>query len=140
MKIEIFGIDDIITSIEALGDINDLEDGMELATLAVERQAKLNAPKETGVLRDSITSKVESSGTTIEGTIYTTLDYAPYVEYGTGLFAESGGRKDVPWYYKDFKGDWHSTSGMKPQPYLRPALRQAKDEVVQAIKSKIGAK
>lgn len=46
------------------------------------------------------------------------------VEYGTGLFAEEGGRKDVPWHYQDDEGEWHSTSGMKPHPYMRPALNE----------------
>jgi HK97 gp10 family phage protein len=78
-------------------------------------------------LRRSITSKVESRGDRVEGIVFTPLEYAPYVEFGTGLFAEEGGRKDVPWSYKDDKGQWHTTSGMKPQPYLRPALNENRE-------------
>jgi len=54
----------------------------------VEAEAKKNAPKGTGELRRSITSRVEDD----KGIVYTPLEYAPYVEYGTGLFAENGGR------------------------------------------------
>ncbi|WP_299043873.1 hypothetical protein [uncultured Campylobacter sp.] len=45
------------------------------------------------------------------GVVYTPLEYAPYVEYGTGLFAVEGGRADVPWSYQNDKGEWISTSG-----------------------------
>ena len=68
------------------------------------------------------------------GTVFTPLEYAPYVEYGTGLFAEKGGRKDVPWHYQDDKGEWHSTSGQKPQPFMRPALNENREEIMRIIK------
>ena len=55
------------------------------------------------------------------------------VEYGTGLFAESGGRMDVPWNYQDDEGEWHSTSGQKPQPYMRPALEENKAAIKQIL-------
>ena len=94
---------------------------------------KKKATKEKGDLRRSITSKVEGA----EGVVYTPLEYAPYVEYGTGLFAESGGRTDVPWNYQDDEGNWHSTSGMKPQPYMRPALNENKEEILRIIRDGI---
>ena len=96
----------------------------------MERSAKELAPKDTGALRRSITSKVEGT----EGIVYTPLEYAPYIEYGTGLFAENGGRADVPWNYKDDKGEWHSTSGIKPQPFMRPALNQNRENIIRLIK------
>jgi HK97 gp10 family phage protein len=74
----------------------------------------------------------------LEGVVFTPLEYAPYVEFGTGLFAEAGdGRKDVPWMYQDDKGDWHSTSGMKPRPYMRPALDENREEIKRILKEGI---
>ena len=96
----------------------------------MEAEAKKKAPKGSGDLRRSITSKVENN----EGVVFTPLFYAPYVEYGTGLFAENGGRTDVPWWYKDDEGEWHSTSGMKPHPYMRPALYENREEILRIIK------
>lgn len=61
----------------------------------------------------------------MEMQIGTNVEYAPYVELGTGIYAtgEGGsGAKKIPWHYKDDKGKWHTTSGMKAQPYLRPAI------------------
>ena len=59
------------------------------------------------------------------------------VEYGTGLFAETGGRVDVPWSYQDDEGNWHTTSGQKPQPFMRPALDENRAKIKQIIKEGI---
>lgn len=103
------------------------------ACALVEGEAKKKAPKDTGALRRSISSTVKG----LEGTVFTPLEYAPYVEYGTGLFAEKGGRKNVPWYYKDEEGKWHITSGQHPHPYMRPALNENREEVLRLIKEGI---
>ena len=103
------------------------------ACALVEGEAKKKAPKDTGALRRSISSTVKGT----EGIVFTPLEYAPYVEYGTGLFAEKGGRKDVPWYYKDEEGKWHRSSGQHPHPYMRPALNENREEILRLIKEGI---
>ena len=130
-KIE--GLNAVIDSIEGLGDLKGLQAALGKACALVERSAKQKAPKDTGELRRSITSKVEGT----DGIIYTPLEYAPYVEYGTGLFAEEGGRMNVPWNYQDDKGEWHSTSGQKPQPFMRPALDENRQQIIQIIKESL---
>jgi HK97 gp10 family phage protein len=107
---------------------------MKKACALVEREAKKKAPKDTGALRRSITSKTETTNNGLIGVVFTPLEYAPYIEYGTGLFAENGGRKDVPWNYQDDEGNWHSTSGQKPQPFLRPALNENKEQIKRILK------
>lgn len=111
-----------------------LRRAMERACARVERSAKEKAPKDTGALRRSITSEITQEGGELVGTIFTPLEYAPYVEFGTGLFAEKGGRKDVPWNYQDDKGEWHSTRGQHPQPFMRPALNENREEIMRIIK------
>ena len=128
------GTNHIIESIGNIADVQKLEQLMGQACAIVERAAKEKAPKDTGALRRSITSKVEVIDDSITGIVYTPLEYAPYVEYGTGLFAEEGGRMDVPWNYQDDKGVWHSTSGQKPQPYLRPALEENREKINRLFK------
>lgn len=128
--IEFEGLEEVLEEIESLADTGELEATLGKACALVERSAKELAPKDTGALKRSITSKVEGT----EGIIYTPLEYAPYVEYGTGLFAENSGRADVPWNYKDDKGEWHSTSGIKPQPFMRPALNQNRENIIRLIK------
>ena len=131
MQIEIVNLDEVLND---LIDTPKLREAVGKACAVVERKAKEKAPKDTGALRRSITSKVETEGEDIVGTVFTPLEYAPYVEYGTGLFAESGGRKDVPWSYQDDKGNWHSTSGQKPQPFMRPAFNESREEILRIIK------
>lgn len=137
MSIEITGIEDVLNSIEELADEQEIQAALRKACMVVERSAKQNAPKgRTGELARSIESKVEN----LEGIVFTPLEYAPYVEYGTGLFAEEGGRADVPWTYKDERGNWYTTYGMHPQPYMRPALNQNREEVLRILKEGMSKK
>ena len=128
------GLDDVIGKLETITDLKRYEEALKKACLVVERDAKKKAPKGIGDLRRSIKSKVEIYGGEVEGVVYTPLEYAPYVEYGTGLFAKDGGRTDVPWNYQDDEGNWHTTSGMKPQPYMRPALNENRETILRIVK------
>ena len=128
--IQIVGLDKVLKSLDGIFSDESTEAALNKATLLVEGEARKKAPKGEGDLRRSITSKVEGT----KGIVYTPLEYAPYVEYGTGLFAEGGGRQDVPWHYKDDEGKWHRTSGMKPHPYMRPALYENTNRIIEIIK------
>lgn len=138
MKINIENLQQVLESIEGMGEVGNMEDAMGKACALVERSAKQKAPKDTGELIRSISSRVENQGEDVVGVVFSPLEYAPYVEYGTGLFAEKGGRKDVPWFYVDDAGEWHMTSGQKPQPYLRPALDENREAIVRLIKEAMG--
>lgn len=129
MSIEIRGLEAILERLDNVADPQQMASAMGMACALVERSAKTKAPKDTGALRQSITSKVDVSPEGVQGVVFTPLEYAPYIEYGTGLFAENGGRSDVPWHYQDDEGNWHSTSGQKPQPYMRPALYENREEI-----------
>lgn len=131
------GLDGVLKQLGDAANIGDLKAAMGKACALVERDAKKGAPKGNGELRRTIQSKVEVDVDEVTGVIFTPLEYAPYVEYGTGLFAENGGRKDVPWNYQDDKGEWHSTSGMHPQPYLRPALNKNREDIKRILKGAI---
>ena len=134
MKISIENVDAVINEIAKMAEGPAMERALGQACAIVERSAKEKAPRDTGALRRSITSEVTREDGALVGNVFTPLEYAPYVEYGTGLFAESGGRKDIPWCYQDDKGEWHSTSGQKPQPFMRPALDENRERVVQKLR------
>ena len=127
--IEIEGLEGLEDIIKDMVDTDKTVAAMGKACALVEKEAKSNAPKDTGALRRSISSKVEVEGKEVIGTVFTPLEYAPYIEYGTGLFAESGGRKDVPWHYQDDKGEWHSTNGIHPCPFMRSALLDNRNRI-----------
>lgn len=134
MSYSINGIEAVAKKLQSLEDVEKMGKNMQKACALVEREAKKKAIKDTGELRRSITSKVDIEAGIVNGVVFTPLLYAPYVEYGTGIFAEVEGRKDVPWNYQDDKGEWHSTSGMKPQPFMRPALDENKEKVLEILK------
>lgn len=133
VNFEAININDVVLAIENKIDENG-ERAIARACAFVEGEAKKAAPKgETGELARSITHKVDKYYGGIDGTVFTPLEYAPYVEFGTGLFAEEQGRQDVPWRYKDDKGEWHTTYGMYPHPYMRPALLNNKEKIMKII-------
>ena len=129
------GLDKIIDKIEDFDDVREMTSAMQQACNIVESAAKDKAPKKTGALRRSIKSKVEVTGNSIEGIVFTPLEYAPYQEYGTGLFAENGNGRKTGWAYEDEKtGEIIFTRGNRPHPFLRPALEENKDKIINMIK------
>lgn len=128
------GLDGVLEAIGDIGSREDWERVLMRACALVERSAKQKAPKGNGELARSIASRVENDGENLVGVVYTPLEYAPYVEFGTGLFAVNGGRKDVPWCYQDDEGEWHTTSGQHPQPFLGPALNENREEILRILR------
>lgn len=134
MSVQIEGSAELIAKLQKIAEGEKVKENLEEACLVVERAAKEKCPVSTGELRSSIGSNVEG----FTGEVGTPLQYAVYVEYGTGLFAEGGtGRQDVPWKYQDAKGEWHSTSGQPPQPFLIPALNENREEIINKLKGGI---
>lgn len=85
-----------------------------------EGYAKDLAPVDTGNLRNSITHQVDDGDNAVY--IGSNTSYAPYVELGTGKYAEGGGGRPTPWVYQDDNGNWHWTAGNPAQPFLKPAV------------------
>lgn len=92
------------------------------------------APVDSGLLRQKMTHIVDDNSVTVGSP----LEYAAYVEFGTGKYA-SGGR-NTPWVYKDDKGNWHYTHGQRAQPFLKPALQNNIKTYQAIIKDELGGK
>ena len=122
---EVINLEKLISKLNKLSD-QQMEQALNKACILVENQAKENCPVDTGELRMSITHYVEGD----TGVVGTNKQYAPYVEYGTGLFAVEGNGRQTPWSYQDAKGEWHSTKGQKPQPFLEPALLDHEKNII----------
>ena len=73
----------------------------------IEADAKSLAPWDTGTLRNSISTTIGAGGLSAE--IGPTVDYAPYLEYGTRR--------------------------MPPQPYMGPAAERRAEPFVKAVES-----
>ena len=129
------GLDKIIEKIEDFDDVHAMTSAMQDACNIVVDAAIDKAPRKTGALRRSIKSKVELTGNSIEGIVYSPLEYAPYQEFGTGLFAENGDGRKTGWAYEDEKtGETIFTRGNRPHPFLRPAVNENKDKIINIIK------
>ena len=130
-------LDKLLTKLENLKTVS-VEQAVNEACILVENDAKKRCPVDTGELRMSITHEIEeTSENRTTGAVGTNLEYAPYVEFGTGIFSSLGNGRQDRWSYKDAKGEWHSTIGQQPQPYLHPALDDNREEVKKLIQKKI---
>ena len=88
-----------------------------------------NGTVDTDRLRSSIVFEVE--GDTVA--IGTNVNYAPYIEFGTGIYAEQGGGRQTPWVYQNSRGEWVTTRGAHPHPFLRPAIEENIEEYRQIL-------
>lgn len=93
---------------------------LEKCGLTAEGYAKKLCPVDTGNLRNSITHAVDPGE--LAAYVGTNSEYGPYVELGTGKYAEGGGGRPTPWVYQDAKGNWHRTHGQPAKPFIKPAV------------------
>jgi HK97 gp10 family phage protein len=137
--VEIKGLDEVIERIEGIADITRFKNAMGECCGYVEETAKENAPiGRTGHLAQFIKSEVQVTSEEIKGVIFNTKEYAPYVEYGTGLFAENGDGRKTGWAYEDEKtGEVIWTRGQRPQPFLRPALFAEKENILKQLRESV---
>lgn len=151
----------LIKKIEALPDEVVQEcyrKAMRSVLLRISAEAKLRARSDNGELRNSIRTRRKINGTTVNGSVYTKLAYAPFVEFGTG---PEGARnhegispnvnityKSKPWFipgkllekqtiekyhFPEIKlknGDsLYWTDGQKAQPFLYPAINSIEPQI-----------
>jgi HK97 gp10 family phage protein len=139
LEVRINGLDKLLKKLDKLG--GNIEQSTQKALLQggaiFEAAAKANCPVDTGYLRDSIHTESRKNVVTVG----TNCNYAIYVEYGTG----PKGDPSVPhtarqyWRYQDAEGNWHTSHGQAPQPFMRTAFAQEKDNAVRAVKESIEA-
>lgn len=94
-EVKVLNLNEVIGDFEALENI-DLTPTLRKAGVMVQDAAKVAVPKNTGALRDSITHYLPDDKTVIVGS---NLNYAPYVEYGTGKFARNGNGRSGWWVF-----------------------------------------
>lgn len=92
--------------------------GIYKATNIVHKDALHNSPVHLGRLKNSISQEVDEKKA--EGSVYSNVEYAPYVEFG-------------------------DLRGAKPKhvgkiPFLRPALYDNQDKILNALNSEVEKK
>lgn len=134
------GLDKLLTTLSGLGgNIKESsKKGLERGAKKIQKNVKYLTPVDTGHLRNSIKTKSQSTQDGAEAQVYTNLEYAPYVEFGTGQRG-SESNIDRPEGIS-YKADW---KGMPAQPYMTPAYLHAKNtgeveqEVIKSIQQDI---
>jgi hypothetical protein len=118
---------------------------MTMIGIKAEKYAKalcpVGTPESTGVkgyrggtLRNSITFNVVSDGTSSELSVGTNVEYAPYVELGTGPYFSP------PPEWEQFgtaKGSGIGKGYVRPRPYLRPAIEDHISEYADIAKNEL---
>lgn len=113
---------------------------LEIIGMRAEKYAKARCPVGTaestgiqgyrgGTLRNSITYDVDKDAKTVS--IGTNVEYAPYVELGTGPFF------NAPPKWENFdaqKGSGVGKGYVKARPFLRPAIEDHLSEYIDIIK------
>lgn len=93
----------------------------------------------TGALQESLNYKSEMDGDDAVLTIsapaeHNGVEYAQFVEFGTGIHNEFGDGRTTPWRWKDKYGQWHTTTGYEARPFIRPAVEAQLPKIIKEIK------
>lgn len=127
------GLDKLHAKFNAIANIN-VAKAVKKATTFVQGQAKELAPFDTGRLKGSIRMKVDVKDSNVIGKVYTNLEYAPYLEFGTGIRGDGSYPYSPDGLNLTYKKDW---KGMKARPYMYPALKGAENYVKTMINKEI---
>ena len=113
----------------------ELMDTVKDATVLVHGQAVDLAIFEKGyskgLLRESIKMDTKKLKNEIQGRVYTNVQYAPYVEFGTGV----RGNGSYPYEIEGLNLKYHeSWAGMEAQPFMYPALKMHEETIRKLFK------
>lgn len=120
-------------------------------------QARLKCPVKTGHLQSSITGQIsKATQTVIEGKVGSNVEYAPYVEFGTGVYGPSktpirpkhkkilawvsyGARPTTAAGWKQAQKEGRAifareVRGMRARPFLVPAVEEGMNKILDFLK------
>ena len=78
---EVRGVDGLLKQLHKNANLDDVKNVVKMNATELERNAKRDAPVDTGFLRRSIGLEFEDAGFTAR--VMATAEYAPYLEFGT---------------------------------------------------------
>ena len=129
-------IDDLLNRVEQRIERQIDQTNKEVA-MFIRDDARNRCPVDTGELRNSITSEVKDGNISV----FTNMEYGPYVEYGTGQVGQETNKRPGinyrknAWCYVDDDGNFIWTKGQKAQPFMYPALHDNKKQIVKKYKN-----
>lgn len=110
------------------------------------RDAKLNAPVDTGGLRNSITGQVFTRNNTLVGVAGSPLKHAPFQEYGTGTLAGNAPHRPsaaslIQWASRHRANPYAVArsialrGGLKPKKFFQNTYDNNRDRIIRLIQS-----
>ena len=141
------GLDKLMKKYDQMAEIaasDTMARAVNASCKMVQGEARLLCPVDTGELRQSIRTSVETSNGVTIGTIYTNKEYAPYVEFGTGPKGEKNHEGISPyvtpaysqtgWFRPGEEGEKAVyTEGQAAQPFMYPALKNNEERATRNI-------
>jgi HK97 gp10 family phage protein len=114
---------------------------IQKAAFIAQAEAVKKAPVDTAALRKSITTKVQVTANNVIGRVGTNLEYAPYQEFGTGVYGTRGTqimpRAGSRLVFKP-KGSnklvyARKVRGVKPKKFMQQGLQKVKRSVPKIV-------
>jgi HK97 gp10 family phage protein len=106
---------------------------IERSAINIEREAKNLCPVDDQILRPSIAKTVTASdsGRVLEAEVGTSVEYAPFVEFGTGSgVSVPAGQEE---FAMQFKGKTGRKRNYPARPFLFPAWERERPKFVNAM-------
>ena len=133
INFKVSGLMKVNAHVKTIADKNKFRNALTLCCNLVLRDAVANCPiGDTGLLASSITKEVHDK----YGIVGTNLKYGPCVEFGTGQYGDPAVAHTTKpyWRYQDPRtGEWRTTHGSRPQPFLVPALKKNKSPIIKIL-------
>jgi HK97 gp10 family phage protein len=108
---------------------------IERSAINIEREAKNLCPVDDQILRPSIAKTVTAtdSGRVLEAEVGTSVEYAPFVEFGTGSgVSVPAGQEE---FAMQFKGKTGRKRNYPARPFLFPAWERERPKFVNAMEA-----
>jgi HK97 gp10 family phage protein len=128
---------------EAIRDLKDWEVEkiresrlqIERSAINIEREAKNLCPVDDQILRPSIAKKVTAtdSGRVLEAEVGTVVEYAPFVEFGTGSGVSVPAEQQE--FAMQFKGKTGRVRNYPARPFLFPAWERERPKFINAMEA-----
>lgn len=146
IDVDVEGLDAALAKLGPELYARPLRDFFKKCGIYVSDRAKELAPVDTGRLRASLTYQVDEGEPPQQVAIGTNVEYAPYMEFGTGMMSDGpDGPRARHWPPADALNIWanrHGFSsgaqvahiigmrgGLEPKRYLRNAFEQAREAI-----------
>lgn len=144
------GIESLLKKLNTLSGNVDSVLGKSMArqTKFVQGAAKMLAPVDTGMLRQTISREVKAEKGKVTGIVACWSEYGAYVEFGTGRVGEESNPESASklgitykqdgWVYTPDGGEnFYYTEGQPAQPFMYPALKDNEKTIIKNIQRDI---